>query len=234
MSSSFNLSSQLKQFSGWAPLFPLPNVVFFPHILLPLHVFEPRYRQMVADVLEGDRLIATALMQPGWDRLHPGENSPVHQTVCLGRISVEDRLPDGCYNLVLAGLSRARIIEEKQEGTAYRVGRLELCADRYPVEPIMDSTQRRMELITEFRNLLPQVDLDHIFNQAMGADMSLGILCDILAYALPLDPVMTQEFLEELDVRRRSELVLRRIRELLECKQVCETPYEFPPRFSLN
>ena len=56
----------LSDFAGTARLFPLPNLVLFPHVMQPLHIFEPRYRQMTADALAGDRLIAVVLLKPGW------------------------------------------------------------------------------------------------------------------------------------------------------------------------
>src|SRR5205085_1976564 len=96
----------LKQFSGMARLFPLPNVVLFPQVVQPLHIFEPRYREMTADALADDRLIAMALLQPGWEADYEGR-PPIHPICCLGRIFAEKHLPDGRYNLLLRGLTRA-------------------------------------------------------------------------------------------------------------------------------
>src|SRR5439155_19684170 len=90
----------LNQFGGVARLFPLPNVVLFPHVVQPLHIFEPRYRQMTADALEDDRLIALVLLQPGWEADYEGRPSVCTMT-CVGRIIAEQRLPDGRYNLLL-------------------------------------------------------------------------------------------------------------------------------------
>src|SRR6516162_5413416 len=104
-------TAALQEFSGTARLFPLPNLVFFPHALQPLHIFEPRYRQMVGDALASDKLFAIALLRSESEKAsdsHP----PVHQVACLGRILADQRLPDGRYNLLLRGLSRVRIIEE--------------------------------------------------------------------------------------------------------------------------
>src|SRR5262245_53587958 len=68
MTGPFELPAELEHFSGRIPLFPLPNLVLFPHILQPLHIFEPRYRKMVADALTSERLLALALLKPGWER----------------------------------------------------------------------------------------------------------------------------------------------------------------------
>src|ERR1700722_13009146 len=103
--------SSLSSFGGTARLFPLPNLVLFPHVVQPLHIFEPRYRQLMADALADDRLITMALLRPGWEEDYH-QKPPIHSVVCLGRIHQEDRLADGRYNLLLEGLWRARIREE--------------------------------------------------------------------------------------------------------------------------
>jgi Lon protease-like protein len=90
-----------------APIFPLPNFVFFPHTFAPLHVFEPRYRRMVADALAGNRLIAMVLAR---EERPPGARPHVHRLGSLGRIEVADRLPDGRYNIVLEGLVRVELL----------------------------------------------------------------------------------------------------------------------------
>jgi Lon protease-like protein len=89
-----------------APIFPLPNVVFFPHTFLPLHVFEPRYRRMVEDALAGDRLIAMVLAR---EERPPTAWPDVHALGALGRIEVAEPLPEGRYNIVLKGLVRVEL-----------------------------------------------------------------------------------------------------------------------------
>ncbi|MBC8116516.1 MAG: LON peptidase substrate-binding domain-containing protein, partial [Candidatus Saccharimonas sp.] len=84
----------LEHFSGLAPLFPLPNVVLFPHGLLPLHIFESRYRQMTADALNGEQLIAMSLLQPGWEKTPNQLLPPIHSMVGLGQIVAHERLDD--------------------------------------------------------------------------------------------------------------------------------------------
>src|SRR3954462_8009494 len=96
------------------PLFPLPNVVLFPSVCLPLHVFEPRYREMIADALDGDRLIGMVLLRPGWEPQYE-ERPPVFRIGCSGVITHVERLGDGRYNIVLRGLERFRIIEENHD-----------------------------------------------------------------------------------------------------------------------
>src|SRR5262245_15586271 len=115
-------------FCGTARLFPLPNLVLFPHVAQPLHIFEPRYREMMADALAGDRLLAMALLRPGWEEDYL-KQPPIHPVVCLGRVMQEEQLPDGRYHLLLHGLCRARVIEELPTDRLYRTARVDLLRD---------------------------------------------------------------------------------------------------------
>src|SRR5436309_2332195 len=101
------------------PLFPLPSVVLFPRAVLPLHIFEDRYRAMTSDVLDGDRLIAMALLRPGWEKSYYAKPA-VEPVVCVGRILSHEKLPDGKYNFLLEGLLRARISQELPVEVNYR------------------------------------------------------------------------------------------------------------------
>jgi hypothetical protein len=99
------------------PVFPLPNVVFFPKTTLPLHIFEPRYRQMVAHALDRDRLIAVALLKPGWEKDYQG--APDYYPVAtLGRITEHEKLEDGRYNILLEGIERVHLLEDQPAAQA--------------------------------------------------------------------------------------------------------------------
>ncbi|MEO5617254.1 MAG: LON peptidase substrate-binding domain-containing protein [Candidatus Eisenbacteria bacterium] len=105
------------------PVFPLPSIVLFPHVSIPLHIYELRYRTMVRDALSADRHVAMALLKPGWERDY--QDSPeFHELVCLATIAEVEWLPDDCYQLRLRGLSRARVIRVERE-FPYRTARLE-------------------------------------------------------------------------------------------------------------
>src|SRR5580765_2760798 len=104
--------------SDLLPIFPLPNVVLFPNVFLPLHIFEPRYREMIADALESDRMIGMVLLRPGWQRDYEGR-PPVYPIGCSGVITHVERLADGRYNIVLRGLERFRILQE-DDSRSYR------------------------------------------------------------------------------------------------------------------
>src|SRR5271170_7665930 len=93
------------------PLFPLPNVVLFPRAVLPLHIFEERYKAMTADTLCGDGQIAMALLKPGWEKCYY-HRPAIEPVVCVGVILSHEKLADGTYNFLLQGVARARITRE--------------------------------------------------------------------------------------------------------------------------
>ena len=111
------------------PVFPLPNLVLFPHAVVPLHVFELRYRTMVRDALSGERVIAMGLLKPGWERDYQG-SPDYYPLACLARFEEVEWLPNDCYSLVVRGVARAtlgRVVREYP----YRAARIELL----PQEP---------------------------------------------------------------------------------------------------
>jgi Lon protease-like protein len=224
--------SPLDDFRGTARLFPLPNLVLFPHVAQPLHIFEPRYRQMMADALEDDRLLAMALLRPGWEEDYQ-QAPPIHPMVCLGRIVQEERLADGRYNLVLQGLGRARVRQELASAKLYRLARVELCPDE-PAAAAREPALRR-DLgagVTPFFSAHPPAAQQ--LRQLLESPLPLGPLCDIFCFALPLDVEVKQQLLEEVGVESRVGLLLRS----LEGKAppvAGEAPKRpFPPAFSDN
>src|SRR5476649_2585299 len=114
--------------SDLLPLFPLPNVVLFPNVFLPLHIFEPRYREMVADALASDRMIGMVLLRPGWDHDYEGR-PPIYRIGCSGVLTHTERLPDGRYNLVLRGVERFTIVAE-DAALSYRRAAIEPLVER--------------------------------------------------------------------------------------------------------
>ena len=130
------------------PLFPLPNVVLFPGVFLPLHVFEERYRALTRDALSGDRIIGMTLLRPGFEGDYHGR-PPMYPVGCAGVISHSDQLPDGRYNIVLHGLSKFRIVEEMPDGE-YRRARIEALTE------VTDAPARRQirDLRTKIEGLL--------------------------------------------------------------------------------
>src|SRR5438552_3900280 len=104
------------------PLFPLPNIVLLPRAILPLHIFEDRYKEMTADALAGDGTIAMALLRAGWEKSYYGRPE-IEPVVCVGKILTHERLADGKYNFLLEGRLRARIAREHWHGS-YRVAEI--------------------------------------------------------------------------------------------------------------
>jgi Lon protease-like protein len=225
--------ADLQGFSGTAPLFPLPSVALFPNVTQPLHVFEPRYRELTADALAGERLIALATLQPGWETTYESKAAPIHQVVCLGRITLDERLPDGRYLLLLRGLCRARIVSELSTPLLYRTAALQILEDAYPVQPTIDRDRRRRELIEIVRSLESDSAriaglLDHL-----DSDLSLAALCDVLAFALQLPAAASMELLSATNVDQRSDLLLDQLRQLRRNRREQPTG-GFPPPFSEN
>ena len=114
-------------FPSTFPIFPLPNVVLFPDVRLPLHVFEPRYRQMTADSLAGDGVIGMVLLRQIEGSVE--DPPPVFRVGCAGRVADSQLLPDGRSNLVLQGLRRFQILEEVSGSKLYRIAKTELLED---------------------------------------------------------------------------------------------------------
>lgn len=109
------------------PIFPLPNVVFFPKTLLPLHIFEPRYREMVEDSLNSSKRIAMVLLKKGWEQDYFG-NPDVHEIGCVGEIQYSEKLDDGRLNIMLYGLSRVKILKSIRE-KPYRIAQVKYLKD---------------------------------------------------------------------------------------------------------
>ena len=111
------------------PIFPLEDVMLFPDMSVPLHIFEPRYKAMVADALKGDRIIGMVLLRPGYEKDY--ERSPsVFQVGCAGVINEVEELPGGEYNITLGALTKYRITRE-EASRPYRIAH---------VTPITDET----------------------------------------------------------------------------------------------
>lgn len=203
----------LEKFSGELPLFPLPKVVLFPGARLPLHVFEPRYRELVSDAENGEGLIGLVCLRQRRDKADLG-NSPIHNVACLGQIRNLQRLPDGRFLMQLVGLQRARIREELDTDKPYRVARVDLIPDivsPLEAEPIGDFFEQTLEAFNVvLRNL---ADLPGSL-VSIQKDAPYGLLMDVLSYYLPVDSLIKQRLLEESEVHQRARLLLRILQEL--------------------
>ena len=172
-------------------LFPLPNVVLFPHVFLPLHIFEPRYREMVGDVLAGDRIIGMVLLREGWDR-HADPNPPIYPVGCAGRITHAESLPDGRYNIVLQGTERFRVVNEDQS-RVYRVAEVDVMADGASPKDRerLRAGRQRLEALLERRLARSGTE------SRIPRNMNDGELVNVLAQYLAFEPVEKQALLEK-------------------------------------
>lgn len=233
MSAGQDVRGPLETFSGTAPLFPLPNVALFPHVVQPLHVFEPRYRALAADALSGERLIAMAVLQPGWEPRYEANDLSIHPVVCLGRITLDQPLSDGRY-VLLQGLCRARIVAEHATPLPYRAADLQVLSDVYPHQPSIDRERRRTELREFLCELFPRFSTSPPLARLLQGELPLGGLCDLLAYALGLPTEPALEVLSELNVDARSDLILRHLRDRCRNARADQASVRFPPAFSIN
>jgi Lon protease-like protein len=219
-------------FTGRARLFPLPNLVLFPHVVQPLHIFEPRYRQMTADALQADKRIALVLPRAGWEADYEGTPA-LHDVACLGEIVADQSLEDGCYNLLLRGLSRVRIRKEVTHDRLYRLAQVELLPER-PVEDLGRQALYRSRLIELAPRLLPQAaPVQEEFAKILKGGLPAATLGDLVAFALPLDSAFKQTLLEELDVERRLQRLIEHL-ETLSAGPIKVAGQSFPPKFSAN
>lgn len=123
-SESFSGESEVVSIPDRVPIFPLPNVVFFPHTYLPLHIFEPRYREMVRDSAANENCIGMALLKDGWEDDYD-QAPPIFDLGCVGRITSLQTLPDGRMNILLQGLCRC-LYQEEKVSTSYRQAQISL------------------------------------------------------------------------------------------------------------
>jgi Lon protease-like protein len=192
-------------------LFPLPNVVLFPAAILPLHIFEERYKAMTADALAGSRLIAMALLRPGWEMNYYGRPA-IEPVVCVGRILSEERLPDGKYNFLLQGLLRARIIRE-HSSDPYRTALLHPLKETPVMEIDLVSERQRLAEIFE-GGLLAQTGVGRQFRDILSSPLTTPQIADLAAFNLLEDVKLKQSLLEDCDVGRRVNRVIDALRDL--------------------
>lgn len=193
------------------PLFPLPDVVLFPNVFLPLHIFEPRYRKMVADAVASDRMIGMVLLRPGWEREYEGR-PPVYPIGCSGVITHVERLPDGRYNIVLRGIERFRIVAEQHE-RSYRLALVDALRDGDLSAGDREAIRRHR---SKLESLLAPTMEKGAADPKMPSAMSDEDVVNALAQYLDLEPLEKQALLERQCLRTRAEALV----ELLEMKMM--------------
>ncbi len=190
------------------PLFPLPNVVLFPNVFLPLHIFEPRYRAMVSDALEGDRIIGMALLRSGYEANYEGR-PPVYEVGCAGVITHSQPLADGRYDIVLRGIEKFRIMSE-DASRPYRIGYVDALSETIPPADVQPLRHQRQRLEAVLAAAVERVRAEPKFPPSVPDED----LVNALAQYLELDAVEHQALLECDGVLARCRALI----ELLEMK----------------
>jgi len=188
------------------PVFPLPNVVLFPAVPLPLHIFEPRYREMVRDAAAGHGIIGMALLRGNWQEQYHN-NPEIFETGCAGKIVNVEALPDGKFNLLLHGVrefSVRRHIFEK----SYRQAEISW---RSGASAAIAASRRNalIGLLGDFLHAKPATPAHRLLHDTSLSD---ELLVNFFSYALDLAPVEKQGLLEALGLDARAE----RLREIIE------------------
>ncbi len=200
---------RVEKASSALKLFPLPSVVLFPGMALPLHIFEERYRQLVKDSLASDRVMAMSQPEPSAEAEY-AERPPLRPMCCAALIAWHQELEDGRYNIILQGVARARIDDELPARKRYREVRAQILCD-----PIFNGPEEEQlrQTVFELAGRLPPAFGQTLLQNA--ARMGGGGLADAMAAALVIDIERRQELLSQLDVRRRLLGVLDEIGELI-------------------
>lgn len=188
------------------PVFPLPGVVLFPHVAIPLHIFELRYRTMVRDALSSERLIAMSLLKPGWEAEYL-DRPEYHELGCLGRIETVEWLTNDRYNLTLLGLHRVKFGPATRE-FPYRAARAELLpeAPYDETDPLVE--MERHALFVVRRQLAAEPTAGGAFALAGDAEAErYDAMVNALAFQLPLEAERKQALLRLDSVIERGRIV---------------------------
>lgn len=204
------------------PVFPLREVVLLPHAAIPLHIFEPRYREMIEDALDGAGQIAMAVFEgERWQQEYHGR-PPIRPAVCIGQILQHEKLPDGRYNIVLQGICRARIEEEvggADSETEYRVARLapvglsdseeSLEVSRERIRDLLDTAQLR-----QFVDLRGQPIAETLLGYVERPDVPTTAIVDLVGHLIVREPNVKYGLLAEGDAEHRADIVEHELRHL--------------------
>jgi Lon protease-like protein len=199
-------SASLEDALGELPVFPLPHVVLFPQAILPLHVFESRYRTMLADCLATHGAMAVAQIVQGTD----DNGRPKFARISGGGIIIEHQpLSDGRSNIVLLGQARLELEEiEPEPGKPYRMARATILRD----EKHGVAESDRTALVAAASMFAAEVKKhDTHFSFKLPATLDAGMLADLCAYQLIVDAAARQIILETLDPRERVQMVLNQL-----------------------
>jgi Lon protease-like protein len=208
-------------------LFPLGEYVAFPHNVMPLHIFESRYREMFEDAIQGDQLIAMATLLPGHSHDYY-TRPPIAPTVCIGQILTHEKTEEGTYTFLLAGVARARVEHEIEPVRSFRRGKVTVIEETGHSEPDPQAIATR--LVSLVKDTLPSAE--KLLDEVDRGRISIAGLTDVLAFHLPLPTVQKLELLAEANGVAR----VRRLVEQwpLEQREPNDPPRRFRADFSDN
>ena len=193
---------------GVIPIFPLPDATLFPNTENQFHIFEPRYRAMIADALKGSKVIGMVALRPGYEAEYEGR-PPIFPIGCAGIILDYEELPDGRFNILLGGLSKFRV-DSEDDSRPYRLARvtpMPEVLDDSEIEPLQKQRQRLEDLLGALTQRLG------IAAPPSGADDE-GVV-DVLAQYLPMEPPNRQRLLEEPGSLARAGALIRLLEQML-------------------
>jgi len=194
------------------PIFPLEDVMLFPGMSVMLHIFEPRYRAMVADVLKGDRLIGMVLLRPGYEADY--ERSPsIFPIGCAGLVTDVESLPDGEYNIVLQAVSRFRITRE-EASKPYRIAHITTLPDGVAAGDQAALHAQRQKLET----LVAKAD-GHVALPKVPDGVSDEELINGLSQFADIDPLDRQKLLDVDGVLARAGALIDLLQKLIAAPQ---------------
>lgn len=195
-------------------MFPLPNVVLVPGSLQPLHIFEPRYREMTRDVLAGSRLLAMARLKPGYEADYHGRPE-VYPVVGIGRVIASDELDDGRYNILVRGVARAELDEELPPARAYRQIRARILAAQAPAEPgVLAAMHQKLILLCDQLSLVLDEGGAQL-RELVRTDATPSGCSDVVCSALLTNLDHRQRFLEMGDPMERLAFAIQHVGRLL-------------------
>lgn len=221
-------------FSKPIPLFPLATCALLPHATVPLHVFEPRYRTMTSDAIDGNRLMALATFEgESWKTDYHGR-PPLRDHVCVGYIFQHERLKDGRYNLLVQGICRAKICEEI-ENEPYRLARLEPTEDDPLMEIDLDEQRQHLEELFDDPSL-KQLAAVSTIRKWMTRDLPTSVLIDLATLAISNDADERYAMLAEPRVDRRAVWLEKHLRYTRRTLQIADQigPAQSEDGLSLN
>lgn len=185
------------------PLFPLPEVSLFPGVSRPFIIFEPRYRTMVADALEGDRVIGMVALRPGYEKEYEGR-PPIYEIGCAGHIQQYEKLPDGRYLVLLRGLTTFRVASEDQD-KPYRVAHVEAVPEVLKSEELGQLSTLREQLTQLLYVSLP------IGVEPPDPGLDDAVFVNVTAMNLRMPEADRQALLEHSSVLARARALVERL-----------------------